>query len=99
VYLRRRSISRTGNLPFKRGFEKIIGGLDSVPVIPVHLDRLWGSVFGFKDGNSSGSGRNGSVSSDRLLRHSLPATIKADKVRQTIAELGSAASQSSSHQE
>lgn len=44
------AISRTGNmLPFKKGFERIILGLD-VPVIPVHLDRLWGSIFSFKDG-------------------------------------------------
>jgi len=44
------SISRTGNLlPFKHGFERIADGLD-VPVIPVHLDRLWGSIFSFKGG-------------------------------------------------
>jgi len=44
------SVSRTGNLlKFRRGFERILEGLD-VPVIPVHLDRLWGSVFSFKDG-------------------------------------------------
>ncbi len=43
-------ISRTGNLmPFKRGLEHIVEGLD-VPVIPVFLDRLWGSVFSFKQG-------------------------------------------------
>jgi acyl-[acyl-carrier-protein]-phospholipid O-acyltransferase/long-chain-fatty-acid--[acyl-carrier-protein] ligase len=35
--------------PFKRGFERIIEGLN-VPVVPVHLDGLWGSVFSFKDG-------------------------------------------------
>src|SRR5436190_39084 len=44
------SISRTGNLlPFKRGFEKIAGGLD-VPIVPVYLDQVWGSVFSFKNG-------------------------------------------------
>jgi acyl-[acyl-carrier-protein]-phospholipid O-acyltransferase/long-chain-fatty-acid--[acyl-carrier-protein] ligase len=44
------SISRTGNmLPFKRGFERIVEGLD-VPVIPVYLDRVWGSIFSFKGG-------------------------------------------------
>src|SRR5881628_871165 len=44
------AISRTGNmLPFKRGFERIAEGLD-VPVIPVYLDRVWGSVFSFKGG-------------------------------------------------
>jgi len=44
------SISRTGNLlPFKRGFERIADGVD-VPIVPVHLDRLWGSIFSFKGG-------------------------------------------------
>src|SRR5438132_10336300 len=44
------SISRTGNLlPFKRGFEKIVEGLD-VPIVPVYLDRVWGSIFSFKGG-------------------------------------------------
>ncbi|HEV3214648.1 MAG TPA: acyl-[ACP]--phospholipid O-acyltransferase [Vicinamibacterales bacterium] len=44
------SISRTGNLlPFKRGFERIVEGLDA-PVIPVYLDRVWGSIFSFKGG-------------------------------------------------
>jgi len=44
------AVSRTGNLlPVKRGFEKIVRDLD-VPVIPVYLDRVWGSVFSFKRG-------------------------------------------------
>jgi acyl-[acyl-carrier-protein]-phospholipid O-acyltransferase / long-chain-fatty-acid--[acyl-carrier-protein] ligase len=44
------SISRTGNmLPLKRGFERIVDGLD-VPIVPVCLDRLWGSIFSFKGG-------------------------------------------------
>src|SRR5207302_8663582 len=44
------SISRTGNmLPFKRGFERIVDGLD-VPIIPVYLDRVWGSIFSYKGG-------------------------------------------------
>ena len=44
------AISRTGNLlPFKRGLERIVEGLD-VPIIPVYLDRVWGSVFSFKGG-------------------------------------------------
>ena len=42
------AVSRTGNLgPIKRGFEKIVEGLD-VPIVPVYLDRVWGSVFSFK---------------------------------------------------
>jgi acyl-[acyl-carrier-protein]-phospholipid O-acyltransferase/long-chain-fatty-acid--[acyl-carrier-protein] ligase len=44
------AISRTGNLlPFKRGFERIVNGLN-VPIIPVYLDRVWGSIFSFKGG-------------------------------------------------
>ena len=44
------SISRTGNLlPFKRGFERVVEGLDA-PIIPVYLDRVWGSIFSFKGG-------------------------------------------------
>lgn len=40
-------ISRTGNiLPFKKGLEVIERGIN-VPIIPVHLDRMWGSVFSF----------------------------------------------------
>ena len=44
-------------LPFKRGFERIVDGLD-VPIIPVYLDRVWGSIFSFKAAASSGSGRS-----------------------------------------
>jgi acyl-[acyl-carrier-protein]-phospholipid O-acyltransferase / long-chain-fatty-acid--[acyl-carrier-protein] ligase len=44
------TISRTGRvLPFKRGFEKIVEGTDA-PIIPVHLDGLWGSIFSFQGG-------------------------------------------------
>jgi acyl-[acyl-carrier-protein]-phospholipid O-acyltransferase/long-chain-fatty-acid--[acyl-carrier-protein] ligase len=44
------SISRTGNmLPFKRGFERIVDGLE-VPIVSVYLDRVWGSIFSFKGG-------------------------------------------------
>ncbi|MBI5643678.1 MAG: MFS transporter [Deltaproteobacteria bacterium] len=44
------AISRTGNLqPFKKGLERMVEGLD-IPIIPVHLDRVWGSIFSFKGG-------------------------------------------------
>jgi acyl-[acyl-carrier-protein]-phospholipid O-acyltransferase/long-chain-fatty-acid--[acyl-carrier-protein] ligase len=45
------SITRTGDLlPFKRGIENIVQGLD-VPIVPVHLHGLWGSIFSFERGN------------------------------------------------
>jgi acyl-[acyl-carrier-protein]-phospholipid O-acyltransferase/long-chain-fatty-acid--[acyl-carrier-protein] ligase len=87
------AISRTGNLlPFKRGFERIISGLDNVPVIPVHLDRLWGSVFSFKDGRFFWKRpRRFPYPVTVSFGTPLPSTVKADEVRQTVAELGSAA--------
>ncbi|HTL62334.1 MAG TPA: acyl-[ACP]--phospholipid O-acyltransferase [Nitrospira sp.] len=43
-------ITRTGTLlPFRRGYERIMKGR-AAPIIPIHLDRLWGSVFSFDRG-------------------------------------------------
>lgn len=43
-------ITRTGTLlPFRRGFERIVKGR-TIPIIPVHLDRVWGSIFSFNRG-------------------------------------------------
>ena len=51
VHFRRRARSPAPEhlQPFKRGMEKIAHGA-GVPVIPTHLDRLWGSVFSFAGG-------------------------------------------------
>jgi acyl-[acyl-carrier-protein]-phospholipid O-acyltransferase/long-chain-fatty-acid--[acyl-carrier-protein] ligase len=85
------AISRTGNLlPFKRGLEKITAGLD-VPVIPVHLGRLWGSIFSFEGGKFFWKWPR---------RVPYPVTVSfgqprrqpsAQEVRQAILELGSEA--------
>ena len=38
-------ITRTGTLlPFRRGLERIVKGRD-LPVVPVNLNRVWGSIF------------------------------------------------------
>ena len=43
-------LSRIGRmLPFGRGIELIVKGQD-VPVIPMYLDQIWGSIFSFKHG-------------------------------------------------
>lgn len=89
------AISRTGNLlPFKRGFERIADGLD-VPIIPVHLDRVWGSIFSFKNFENS---RLGKWWPRRLpypvtvsFGPPLPPTATAVQVRQQVMELASAA--------
>jgi len=43
-------LTQTGHmLPFKRGFEFIVRDLN-IPIIPIHLDRIWGSTFSFVNG-------------------------------------------------
>ena len=43
-------ITRTGALlPFRRGYQRILKGR-TVPIIPVYLDRLWGSIFSHEGG-------------------------------------------------
>ena len=42
-------ITRIGQmLSFHRGFERIVKGID-VPIIPVYLDGIWGSIFSFSE--------------------------------------------------
>lgn len=48
-------LSRNGMLgPFHRGLEVMLRGRDDVPVIPMYLDNLWGSVFSFSGGRFLG---------------------------------------------
>jgi len=43
-------ITRTGQmLPFRRGLERIMKDVE-VPIIPVNLDGVWGSIFSFERG-------------------------------------------------
>jgi acyl-[acyl-carrier-protein]-phospholipid O-acyltransferase / long-chain-fatty-acid--[acyl-carrier-protein] ligase len=43
-------ITRIGQmLPFRRGLERIINGVDA-PIVPVNLDGVWGSIFSFDRG-------------------------------------------------
>ncbi len=43
-------ITRTGQLlPFRHGLERIMKGVE-VPIIPVNLDGVWGSIFSFERG-------------------------------------------------
>lgn len=85
-------ISRTGNLlPFKRGFEKIVEDMN-VPVIPVHLDRVWGSVFSFKQGRFLWK-RPERIPYPVTISFGapLPSSATAHDARQAVAELGSEA--------
>jgi acyl-[acyl-carrier-protein]-phospholipid O-acyltransferase/long-chain-fatty-acid--[acyl-carrier-protein] ligase len=84
------SITRTGNLlPFRRGFEQIMAGLQ-VPIIPMHLDQLWGSMFSFQGGSALGKWpRKLPYPVTISFAPPLPATATAPQVRQVILELGS----------
>ena len=85
-------ITRTGQLlPFQPGFTEIMKGMDA-PVIPVHLDQVWGSIFSHAGGRPL-----------RKLPHRLPLAVTVSygealppgattgAVRQAVAELGAAA--------
>lgn len=85
-------ISRHGQmLRFKKGFERIVDGLN-VPVIPVHLDQVWGSIFSFERGR---------VLLKRPRRIPYPLTVSVGKpmssgadafsIREAVQELGSEA--------
>lgn len=84
------AISRTGNLlPFRRGLEKIVEGLD-VPVIPVHLDRLWGSIFSFERGKFLWKWpKRIPYPVTVSFGTPMPASSSAHDVRQAIQELAS----------
>jgi acyl-[acyl-carrier-protein]-phospholipid O-acyltransferase/long-chain-fatty-acid--[acyl-carrier-protein] ligase len=43
-------ITRTGLLNRFRGGVELIAGKAGVPIVPVHLDRVWGSIFSFERG-------------------------------------------------
>ncbi len=49
------AISRSGEVePFLRGFERIVDGLN-VPIVPIHIEGLWGHPLSLKGGKLWGS--------------------------------------------
>lgn len=83
------SVSRTGHtLPFKRGMEKVVEGLD-VPIIPANLDGVWGGYFSFKGGSLVKWPKRWRWPVQVRFGKPLPASTPPHEVRQTILELGS----------
>jgi len=84
------AISRTGHvMPFKRGFEKIVEGLD-VPIIPLHLDQLWGSVFSFKNGRFFWKRPHRTPYPVTIsFGKAMPATTDTQMLRQSVLDLES----------
>jgi acyl-[acyl-carrier-protein]-phospholipid O-acyltransferase/long-chain-fatty-acid--[acyl-carrier-protein] ligase len=85
-------ITRTGNLlPFRAGFTRIVKGR-GFPIIPIHLDRVWGSIFSFIGGKFLAKWPSRIPYPITIsLGEPLPSTTTADDVRQAIQELGEAA--------
>jgi acyl-[acyl-carrier-protein]-phospholipid O-acyltransferase/long-chain-fatty-acid--[acyl-carrier-protein] ligase len=85
-------ITRTGMLlPFRRGLERIVKGR-TAPIIPTHLDRLWGSIF------SRAGGRFVTKLPERIpypvtlsFGAPLPPDAPLHEVRRAVQELGEAA--------
>jgi acyl-[acyl-carrier-protein]-phospholipid O-acyltransferase/long-chain-fatty-acid--[acyl-carrier-protein] ligase len=84
-------VTRHGQmLRFKKGFERILKGLEDVPIVPVHLDRVWGSIFSFERGRFF-------FKAPRRLPYpvtvsfgsAMPGTSDAHAVRQRVLEVGS----------
>ncbi|UVT21392.1 MAG: MFS transporter [Nitrospira sp.] len=85
-------ITRTGTLlPFRRGFERIMKG-QTVPIIPVHLDRVWGSIFSFNHGRFLWKVPEQLPYPVTVSFGSpLPPSTSAHELREKIRELGEAA--------
>jgi acyl-[acyl-carrier-protein]-phospholipid O-acyltransferase / long-chain-fatty-acid--[acyl-carrier-protein] ligase len=82
-------ITRIGQmLPFRRGFERIIKGID-VPIIPANIDGIWGSIFSFSGGRFLWKWPRTIPYPVRItFGKSLPSTSTAPEVRKAVQELG-----------
>jgi len=82
-------ITRIGQmLPFRRGFERIIKGID-VPIVPTNIDGIWGSIFSFSGGNFLWKWPRTIPYPVRItFGKPLPSTSTATEVRQAVQELG-----------
>jgi acyl-[acyl-carrier-protein]-phospholipid O-acyltransferase/long-chain-fatty-acid--[acyl-carrier-protein] ligase len=82
-------ITRIGQmLPFRRGFERIVKGID-VPIVPVNLDGIWGSIFSFSGGRFLWKVPRSIPYPVRItFGKPLPSTASATEVRRAVQELG-----------
>ena len=85
-------ISRHGQMQrFKKGFERMVDG-GVVPIVPVHLDQVWGSIFSFSEGKILFKWpRRIPYRVTVSFGKPLASTATAFEVRQAILELGAEA--------
>ncbi|HEX4544707.1 MAG TPA: acyl-[ACP]--phospholipid O-acyltransferase [Candidatus Acidoferrum sp.] len=78
-------------LPFRRGMERIIKGVE-VPIIPVNLDGVWGSIFSFAGGRFLWKFPRRIPYPVRVtFGKPLPPTASAQEVRRAVQDLGAEA--------
>ncbi len=85
-------ITRIGQLlPFRRGFERIMKGVDA-PIVPVNLDGVWGSIFSYEKGRFLWKmPRTVPYPVTVTFGKPMPSTATAFEVRQAVQELQSGA--------
>jgi len=85
-------ITRTGQLlPFRRGLERIVKNVE-VPIIPVNLDGVWGSIFSFERGRFLWKmPRRIPYPVTVSFGHAMPSSSTAIEVRAAVQELHASA--------
>jgi acyl-[acyl-carrier-protein]-phospholipid O-acyltransferase/long-chain-fatty-acid--[acyl-carrier-protein] ligase len=85
-------MTRIGQMmPFRRGMERIIKGVN-VPIIPVNLDGVWGSIFSFAGGRFLWKFPRHLPYPVRVtFGEPLPPTSSAQEARQAVQDLGAEA--------
>lgn len=85
-------ITRTGQmLPFRRGMSRIMKSVDA-PIVPVHLDNVWGSIFSFEKGRFyTKIPRSIPYPVTVSYGAPMPPTTPPSEIRRMVQELGAAA--------
>ena len=85
-------MTRIGQMmPFRRGMERVIKGVD-VPIIPVNLDGVWGSIFSFAGGRFLWKFPRRVPYPVRVtFGKPLPSTTTSEEVRRVVQDLGAEA--------
>jgi len=85
-------MTRIGQLlPFRRGMERIMKNVDA-PIVPVHLDGVWGSIFSYSGGKYLWKFPRKIPYPVRVtFGKSLPATATSVETRKAVQDLGAEA--------
>ena len=85
-------MTRIGQMmPFRRGMERIIKGVE-VPIIPVNLDGVWGSIFSFAGGRFLWKFPRRIPYPVRVtFGKQMPSTSTSQEVRHVVQDLGAEA--------